>query len=474
MKITGNTVGTTMPRANYNQTDPSKADFIIGRDNILGRDELSSATEDALRQAKEGGEFDGTSVTITNISESTEDGGSNVVTFSDGNTMSVKNGSKGSEGDSALIVTGNPACREMVTSNENSATYKAQELGFIEEIADAHLSGQEVFIYLRTPTANMATTIKGTNLPTIRYVDARVDGVYKPVDGETHITAHGIGWSLDGGSMYKVKITAFDDYTLLDVDLHTPFDATAKPLIVTGKFPASWSSSSNGAVAVTSNGMDLSHTEGEICEAFKEGRDVLIRLTNTDPNYEFGNWNMNYAELQVQEAEADTPAVGHYAIKAFGTGYATDSFGKAESTPMKIFTNSQLTFIATPVKKADSSPLIVTGKFPTTEMTMSGVAQASIDNMALSHTLDKMVEAFQAGRDVLIRLNAVTPGMDDFGGWKFRCAELRVSKAQIYTAGHYDFFANGMGYTAFDHEAAPLSIRCQLSNNAQIFVRVKE
>lgn len=38
-------------------------------------------------------------LTITDIDESTADGGSNVVTFSDGNTLTVKNGSKGSKGD---------------------------------------------------------------------------------------------------------------------------------------------------------------------------------------------------------------------------------------------------------------------------------------------------------------------------------------------------------------------------------------
>lgn len=41
---------------------------------------------------------DGTSVTVANVSESTADGGSNVVTFSDGKTLTVKNGSKGSTG----------------------------------------------------------------------------------------------------------------------------------------------------------------------------------------------------------------------------------------------------------------------------------------------------------------------------------------------------------------------------------------
>lgn len=41
---------------------------------------------------------DGTSVTVKSVSTSAADGGSNVVTFSDGKTLTVKNGSKGSAG----------------------------------------------------------------------------------------------------------------------------------------------------------------------------------------------------------------------------------------------------------------------------------------------------------------------------------------------------------------------------------------
>ena len=41
---------------------------------------------------------DGTSVTVTNVSESNVDGGTNVVTFSDGKKLNIKNGSKGSDG----------------------------------------------------------------------------------------------------------------------------------------------------------------------------------------------------------------------------------------------------------------------------------------------------------------------------------------------------------------------------------------
>ena len=42
-------------------------------------------------------------LTITNIIESTEDGGSNVVTFSNGSTLTVKNGSKGKDGNDYIL-----------------------------------------------------------------------------------------------------------------------------------------------------------------------------------------------------------------------------------------------------------------------------------------------------------------------------------------------------------------------------------
>lgn len=62
----------------------------------VSEERLTEAINTALAQAKESGEFDGDSVTVTNVQESTADGGSNIVTFSDGKTLTVKNGSKGS------------------------------------------------------------------------------------------------------------------------------------------------------------------------------------------------------------------------------------------------------------------------------------------------------------------------------------------------------------------------------------------
>jgi hypothetical protein len=73
-------------------------------DSKLNSSDLSEAVSSALADAKASGEFDGTdgkdgsSITITNISESSVDGGSNIVTFSNGDTLTIKNGTNGSAG----------------------------------------------------------------------------------------------------------------------------------------------------------------------------------------------------------------------------------------------------------------------------------------------------------------------------------------------------------------------------------------
>lgn len=43
MKIIGDTVGTTVPRTDFNQTDPKKADYLRGRERIATKDDLEKA-----------------------------------------------------------------------------------------------------------------------------------------------------------------------------------------------------------------------------------------------------------------------------------------------------------------------------------------------------------------------------------------------------------------------------------------------
>lgn len=78
-----------------------------GGDNVV---EFSGGTTLRVRNGKKGGKGDkgdpGDPITITNVAESTEDGGYNVVTFSDGNKLKVKNGSKGNIGDPGVGIDG--------------------------------------------------------------------------------------------------------------------------------------------------------------------------------------------------------------------------------------------------------------------------------------------------------------------------------------------------------------------------------
>lgn len=83
------------------------------KNNYVSSGQLTQAVEGALQVAKDSGAFDGpagadgakgdpgkdgTSVKISSIVESQEPGGANEVTFSDGNRLSVKNGSNGTAG----------------------------------------------------------------------------------------------------------------------------------------------------------------------------------------------------------------------------------------------------------------------------------------------------------------------------------------------------------------------------------------
>lgn len=66
---------------------------------------IKVALNQMLTQAKESGEFKGDpgeSVTVANVSESTADGGENVVTFSDGKTQTIKNGNTGAQGERGI------------------------------------------------------------------------------------------------------------------------------------------------------------------------------------------------------------------------------------------------------------------------------------------------------------------------------------------------------------------------------------
>ena len=89
--------------------------------NLIAKAELKG---DKGADGKDG--KDGTSITISNISESTADGGTNTVTFSDGSVLNVKNGSKGSAGadgrDGAPGAPGKDGHSPVVTATKSGKT----------------------------------------------------------------------------------------------------------------------------------------------------------------------------------------------------------------------------------------------------------------------------------------------------------------------------------------------------------------
>lgn len=88
----------------------------------------------------------GTSITITSVSESLEDGGENVVTFSDGTTLSVRNGNKGSAGEG-----GSGGAGEFRVTIEGSDTTTVINKTYpvsntLAEIWTAYTSGQRIML----------------------------------------------------------------------------------------------------------------------------------------------------------------------------------------------------------------------------------------------------------------------------------------------------------------------------------------
>lgn len=102
----------------------------------------------------------GNSVTVENVTESTADGGSNVVTFSDGKTLTVRNGSKGTPGpvstqakfaisesvdnqDSVCVIEETEAS---ISASDNSAYFDAE---YIVVEKDTYKLGKEAMLALQ-------------------------------------------------------------------------------------------------------------------------------------------------------------------------------------------------------------------------------------------------------------------------------------------------------------------------------------
>ena len=96
-KIIGNTVGTTLnPKKIGEYLDPAKSAYDIAKDNGF------EGTEEEWIASLKGA--DGDPLTVTSIIRSPDDGGENVVNFSDGSSLVVTNGNTGAKGSSVGIL----------------------------------------------------------------------------------------------------------------------------------------------------------------------------------------------------------------------------------------------------------------------------------------------------------------------------------------------------------------------------------
>ena len=104
----GNGIAAAVLNADYTLTLTFDDDTSYTTPSIRGA--TGSAGKDGAAGATGAAGKDGTSVTVASVSESTADGGSNVVTFSDGKTVTIKNGSKGAAGkngkDATVLLAG--------------------------------------------------------------------------------------------------------------------------------------------------------------------------------------------------------------------------------------------------------------------------------------------------------------------------------------------------------------------------------
>lgn len=159
---------------------------------------LTNAINTALAQAKTSGEFDGkdgengTSVTVKSVSESSADGGSNVVTFSDGKTVTIKNGNKGDDGENGVGI----SSIERTATNGREDTYTITLTNGVTRtfIVTNGKDGE-----IGTPGENGKTPVKGVDYFTEGDISDMVTAVmnaigtplFGVIDENNHITFSG-------------------------------------------------------------------------------------------------------------------------------------------------------------------------------------------------------------------------------------------------------------------------------------------
>jgi hypothetical protein len=183
---------------------------------------------------------DGTSVTVSKVTTSTADGGSNVVTFSDGKTLTVKNGTKGSAGEDYVLTEADK--EEIAASIEIDCVKTNQGAANVGKILVVGTDGK--FTLMDMPeggaTGDVIGTVDASNnilltgaladgTYTLKYENA--DGTYTEVgtlevgaivtytitQNLTNVTSNNSMTSVIEGERFTATLTANDGYEISNV-----------------------------------------------------------------------------------------------------------------------------------------------------------------------------------------------------------------------------------------------------------------
>ncbi len=221
---------------------------------------LNAAVEEALKEAKESGDFKGdpgTSVTVSSVSESTASGGENVVTFSDGKTLTVKNGVNGKDGadgkDGAVGATG--ATGAQGPKGDPYTLTETDKSLIVAQVIES-LGGNPIFGYVDEDT----NTVVLENAP---------DGEYT------------IAYINDNGAIIPIGEMVKDTnvyYSITNNLTNCTNSNSAKSVVAGGSYAATISGNSGYAldsVSVTMGGSSVSVSGGVISIANVTG-DIVI------------------------------------------------------------------------------------------------------------------------------------------------------------------------------------------------------
>ena len=328
---------------------------------------------------------DGTSVTVSSVVESTEDGGENIVTFSDGTVLIVRNGNAGSGGGTVGV---EGELRVVVQSKDTQTiinkSYPVNKTN--AEIYEAYSSGRQVALYDGSASG-------ATDLTTERYEAYRIERerayFYRDVVVKNKPTVR--KWWLIGGT--------YSDRASLSENAYIAPNPYA--LTINGK---SYDGSAAVNVDIEAGGTDIlmvnfasedgvtwtaDKTHAEMLAAYNEGKLLCAQL--------------NSGEI-LQLLTCNEEAVW------FGLVLAMD--GQSMSFIMQVYANDEISFSISPIT-AESNVMVVR---PVKPITDGGDMKYIVD-----HTSDEIVEATQAGKLVVLAMTATLTleRFDTFAGCVF-------------------------------------------------------